>query len=205
MATANYTATLIEALAGPEPLVSEGIHREQKVGRPTTSFAPTQRNPTPRDFVVPGAVVALSISWPARLVFSEIINLRKVKGEVWANDNHFAERCRISKRTVGGALRELEVAGLLLRITRQSAQRKRNLIPLLIQEKHYREEVAEEQCLVQPSPEAIATTATELMQNLQQPIAAFASINTTSNTKLKNNQSLLASAQSGELVTLIFW
>lgn len=112
---------------------------------------------------IPAAVLALKITWSARLVLSEVLDLYQVNGNVFAHDNHFIERCRIEKCTVGKALAELEDAGLLDRDTNQSARHKRILTPLIGAD---------------GTPRPMAKSAIGLSQNLQEPIADSADINT---------------------------
>jgi len=67
-------------------------------------------NSNTRGIYMPPAVLNLAgLSWPARLVLAEILDLYKVNGQVWANDQHFVNRLPgLAKRTVGGAIKELE-------------------------------------------------------------------------------------------------
>jgi hypothetical protein len=101
---------------------------------------------TTRMLCLPPAVLNLAqLSWPARLVLAEILDLHKVSGSVWANDQYFVNRLPgLAKRTIGGAIKELADGGYLVRYTNQSAQHKRILTP------------------------------TDHWQNLPQPIADFA-------------------------------
>ena len=192
MAAANFASAVVDALAGGEHPTPPGIRRDRAGVVTSASPTPAQRNATPRDLLIPKEVLALSITWSARLVLSEILNLQKVSGNVWANDHHFAERCRLSKRAVGNALRELERAGMLRRHTRQNAHPKRKLIPLLSPASPGCEtkEIAETQG--QKLPQPVAKVATDLMQNLPLPTANSAEINSPLNTSSKSNQTLIA-------------
>jgi hypothetical protein len=91
MAAANYTAMVVEALAGPV-FISAPLHQAQKTGSSAVP-APKQYNAAPREFCIPVLVMALPISWSARFVFSEAINLWKVSSEVWAHNEHFKNSC----------------------------------------------------------------------------------------------------------------
>lgn len=71
-----------------------------------------------RALTVPPEVLALPIdliTWSARLVLSEIIDLYRPHHYVFAMDDHFAERCLMKKRTVEDAMTQLHKAGLILR------------------------------------------------------------------------------------------
>ncbi|SFQ49481.1 hypothetical protein [Hymenobacter arizonensis] len=195
MPAANYTAAIIAALTGSET-APVGKHRrvEKMAVAASPHPSPKRRNAAPRDFFIPKEVMVLPIGWSARLVLSETINLERVSGEVWANDHHFVDRCRISKRAVGSALQELERAGLLLRITRQNAQPKRKLIPLLPSGR-CNNAAETEKGLVQDLPEPTVNVATEQWQHLPKPIADSAKINTHLNGRVKINKTL--SAETG--------
>lgn len=143
--------------------------------------------PTRALTILPG-VLGLDISWNARLVLSEVLDLHKVNGKVWANDEHFTDRCRIAKRTVGAALKELDDAGLLHRQTNQSAALKRILTPLIYPDGTPRPMAESAIGLLQNLQEPIAKSATDLLQILPQPIADSADINTSLNTKGKTTQ-----------------
>jgi hypothetical protein len=132
------------------------------------------------------AVLDLDISWNARLVLSEVLDLHKVNGKVWANDEHFTDRCRVAKRTIGAALKELEDAGLLHRNTNQSAALKRILTPLIYPNGTPRPMAESAIDLLQNLQEPIAKSATDLLQILPQPIADSADINTSLNNKGNN-------------------
>ncbi|MBT9395329.1 hypothetical protein KLP40_19335 [Hymenobacter sp. NST-14] len=71
-----------------------------------------------RALIIPPEVLALPIdliTWSARLVLSEIIDLHRPHHYVFAMDDHFAERCLMKKRTVEDAMTQLHKAGLILR------------------------------------------------------------------------------------------
>ncbi|AWM31335.1 hypothetical protein [Hymenobacter nivis] len=148
---------------------------------------------TNRALVIPADVLAApGLSWPARLVLSEILDLHKVSGSVWANDQHFVNRLPgIQKRSVGGALKELEEAGWLHRETNQSAFHKRVLTPLVPNE-NSPEPIAKSAIsspdLLQNLQEPIAKSAIDLLQNLQEPIANFADINYHLNSSRNSNE-----------------
>ncbi|MGI4735561.1 MAG: hypothetical protein ACRYG7_10320 [Janthinobacterium lividum] len=133
-----------------------------------------------------------ALSWPARLVLAEILELHKVNGQVWANDQHFVNRLPgLAKRTVGGAIKELADGGYVVRDTNQSAQHKRiltpsaewqNLLPIAESAIGAEEEMpgpSEEpgQSAASEAAEPIAESAIgspELLQILPQPIAESA-------------------------------
>lgn len=138
---------------------------------------------------IPAAVLALDITWSARLVLAEVMDLHQVNGNVFALDDHFVERCRIKKRTVGGAIKELEDAGLLHRDTNQSARHKRILTPLIGADGRPRPIVESAIGLLPNLPQPIAESATDLLQNLQEPIADSADINTNYSFKGNTNES----------------
>ncbi len=72
MAAASFTAEVVEALANPAASASEHSQRELSAGIATVP-SQAQRIAAPRDFMIPKQVMALSISWPARLVLSEVL------------------------------------------------------------------------------------------------------------------------------------
>ncbi|MGI4884259.1 MAG: hypothetical protein ACRYFR_04800 [Janthinobacterium lividum] len=166
------------------------MHATPGAAAPTPRMSVASAN---RALVIPADVLAApGLSWPARLVLAEILDLHKVSGSVWANDQHFVNRLPgIQKRTVGGALKELEAAGWLHRETNQSAFHKRVLTPLVPAE-NGAEPVAESATgspdLLQNLQEPIAESATDLLQNLPQPIADFADINYHLNSSRNSNE-----------------
>lgn len=155
-----------------------------------------------RGLYLPPAVLNLpALSWPARLVLAEILDLYKVNGQVWANDQHFVNRLPgTSLRTVQGAIKELVDAGILLRETNQKAQHKRLLTPADLPQ-ILREPTAESAGapydLPQNLREAPAKSAADLPQNLREPTADFADINYTLNTKGNTSENDTAAIAAG--------
>ncbi len=146
----------------------------------------------------PAVLNLAGLSWPARLVLSEILDLYKVNGQVWANDQHFVNRLPgISLRTVQGAIKELVDAGTLVRETNQRAQHKRILTPVdLPQNLH--EATADSAVAATDLPQNLnetpAKSAVDLPQNLHEATADSADINYTLNTKGKEQENTAASA-----------
>lgn len=165
-----------------------------------------------RALTIPAAVLDLDLTWSARLVLSEVLDLHRVNGNVFALDDHFADRCRVKKRTVGGAIKELEDAGFLQRETNQSARHKRILTPLIDADGKPRPLAKSATGLLQNLPQPIAESATDLLQNLQEAIAESADINTNYSFKVNTNETpqkkegaggpeILPSAESQKVVT----
>jgi flagellar hook protein FlgE len=142
---------------------------------------------------IPPDVLALAqLSWPARLILAEILDLYQVTGQVWANDQHFVTRLPgTSLRTVQSAIKELVDAGRLVRETNQKAQHKRLLTPIdLPQNLH--EAPADSAGAIANLPqnlrEPTAKSAADLPQNLHEAPADSADINTILNTKGNTTQ-----------------
>lgn len=151
---------------------------------------------TARGLYLPPAVLSLAnLSWPARLVLAEILDLHKVNGQVWANDQHFVKRLPgTSMRAVQRAIQELDTAGHITRITNQAAYHKRILTPT-ISDTASLEPVANLAIAPNLPPdwrEPIANLAVELSPNLREPIANLADINYTLNIKENNNSAAVA-------------
>ena len=179
MPAVNLSAEIIKVLANDESTTSIS-HSAYTV--------PTHRDAVQRGLFIPKEVLSLEVSWSERLVLSEVMNLVKVSGKVWAGDQHLAERCRLSKRAVGNALQQLERSGFIRRITRQSEKQKRKLILLFSPATFCSNNSERDQKLLQDLPEPIAITAAELSHHLPQPVADSAEINTHSTNRLKIKQ-----------------
>jgi hypothetical protein len=163
-----------------------------------------------RGIYMPPAVLNLvDLSWPARLVLAEILDLYKVNGQVWANDQHFVNRLPgTSLRTVQGAIKELVDAGALVRETNQKAQHKRLLTPIdLPQNLHEApaDFAGATPNLPQNLREPTAKSAAGLPQNLHEAPADFAVINyqlyTKTNTSQEDAQISSASAEGGQIAS----
>jgi hypothetical protein len=144
-------------------------------------------NSNSRGLYLPPAVLNLpALSWPARLLLAEVLDLYKVNGQVWANDQHFVNRLPgTSLRTVQSAIKELVDAGALIRVTNQKAQHKRLLTPTdLPQNLHEApaDFAGATPNLPQNLREPTAKSAGDLPQNLHEAPADFAVINYTLNT-----------------------
>lgn len=77
---------------------------------------------TNRSLIIPPEVLALPsdiVTWAARLVLSEIIDLYKPHHKVFAKDEHFSKRCVLSMRSVSDAVKQLADAGLIRRVVDQ--------------------------------------------------------------------------------------
>ncbi|GAA4362218.1 hypothetical protein GCM10023185_29950 [Hymenobacter saemangeumensis] len=110
---------------------------------------------TSHDLFIPEWILNLSVGWDARLVLAEVLNLYKCKGQVWAEDDYFVDRLRLSKRSVGRAMKELEVAQVLYRDTKQNRKHKRLLTPSF-------------------DGKPVAHLAADLLPDWQEPIANLA-------------------------------
>jgi len=143
-------------------------------------------------YMLPAVLNLSALSWPARLVLSEILELYKVNGQVWANDQHFAGRLPgTSMRAVQRAIQELEAAGYVHRETNQAAQHKRILTPLLIGATEAEPIANLAGASLDLSPdwrEPIANLATDLPPNRREPIANLANINYQLNSKGNTSQ-----------------
>jgi hypothetical protein len=147
-----------------------------------------------RGLYLPPAVLSLAgLSWPARLVLAEILDLYKVNGQEWANDQYFANRLPgTSMRAVQRAIQELEAAGHIHRETKQSAQHKRILTPLI--QLAFANLARDAPDLSPNWREPIANLAIDLPPNLREPLANLADINYTINTKGNNTENPAANA-----------
>jgi hypothetical protein len=84
----------------------------------------------PRDLYLLAAVLDQpGLSLLACAVLSEIIDLHKVNGHVFASDEHFAKRCKSKSRTIRVTIAELVATGYLIREVDYSARHKRRLTP----------------------------------------------------------------------------
>jgi hypothetical protein len=120
-------------------------------------------------------------------MLAEVLDLHRVKGNVFASDEHFADRCRCSVRKSRETIAELEATGYLTRDVNYARRHKRLLIPT---EKwqNLPEVVADS---ATSSPEVVAESAgtsgrfcRELWQDLPGVVAESANINTIINTTL---------------------
>jgi hypothetical protein len=147
----------------------------------------------PRDLHMPAAVLVLAhLSWSARHVLTEIIDLYKVNGMVFASDEHFVNRLPgTSLRTIQGAIKELVEEGYVTRETNQRAQHKRILTPTSKQDGISPAKSAGDHTdLPQILREPTADSAADLSQILHEAPANFADINTSLNTTGNTNQTL---------------
>lgn len=147
-----------------------------------------------RFLIIPREVMELpaAISWPARLVLSEIINLYKPNASVWVGDEYFVDRLKgLSKRTVQVALTDLVSAGLVLRDTNQNRNPKRYLTPTLsatIPALPNADSALGRADLPQIMREPSAESALDLAQNLREASADSALLNKKLNKKGNTNQ-----------------
>jgi DNA-binding MarR family transcriptional regulator len=86
-----------------------------------------------RGLYLPPAVLSLAdLSWPAKLVLAEILDLHNSNARVQETDQHFISRLPgVAPRTVQAAIKELVEAGYVVRETNQRADPKRVLTPVL--------------------------------------------------------------------------
>ncbi|MDO7846462.1 hypothetical protein Q5H92_08845 [Hymenobacter sp. M29] len=138
---------------------------------------------------IPEWVLTQKITWAARLVLSEVLNLYKVKGQVWAEDDYFVDRLDLSKRIVGQAIKELADARLLHRDTKQNRRHKRILTPSLDGLPVAESATGKRPDLLQNPQEPLAESATGLLQDSQEAIAESATLNSKLNREGKTNQS----------------
>ncbi len=152
---------------------------------------------------IPAAVLAQpSLSLLACAVLAEILDLYQVKGQVFASDEHFAERCRCSPRKSRETIAELEAAGYLTRDVDHSRRHKRLLIPA--EKWQILPGVVAESATSPPEMLGVvadsAGSSGEICQDLRQilpgVVAESANINTIVNTKGKEESSRASAATS---------
>lgn len=160
---------------------------------------------------IPAQVLACAeLSLLGCAVFAEVLDLYRVKGHVFADDEHFAMRCHVKPRTVRETISELVELGFLIREVNYKARHKRTLTPTE-RWQNLPAVVADSATttpgLVADSATTIATIATiaevpaesagssgeicrDLWQNLPGVVADSANINTIINTKTNTIQTL---------------
>jgi septal ring-binding cell division protein DamX len=154
---------------------------------------------------IPAEVLAQpGLSLLACAVLAEVLDLQKVRGRVFASDEHFAERCKCSARKSRETIAELEAAGYLSREVDYSRRHKRLLVPT---EKwqNLPEVVAESATstleVVAESAGSSGEICRDLWQILPGVVAESANINTLLNTKgntTLNNDAAGAAALGSE-------
>ena len=179
--------------AQPAPVL---MHAHAGGQAPTPSLTVTK---APRALHIPPEILAQpGLSLTACAILAEVLDLYQVKGKVFADDDHFAARCRCSARTVRSEMASLEEAGYL---TRDVDQKRHGYKRLLVPSAKWREapEPPANSAGATPEPPAIIATTSgnnchNLRQNLPEAPANSANINTSLNTKSNTNQTPAAGA-----------
>lgn len=141
--------------------------------------------PTRALHIDPLILAHASLDLLACAVLAEVVDLHRVKGHVFADDDHFASRCKSKPRTIRDTISELVKLGFLLREVNYKARHKRTLTPTDLWQ-NPPEVVADS---ATTSPEVVADSAgssgeicQDLWQNLPEVVADSANINTNLNT-----------------------
>jgi hypothetical protein len=136
--------------------------------------------------IAPEILAQPGLSLLACAVLAEVIDLYQHKGQCFASDEHFAERCHYKPRTVRETIAELEAAGFLTREVNYAARHKRLLMPT----EKWRNPPGVVADSATTTPEVVADSAgssggirQELWRNPPGVVADSANINTILNTK----------------------
>lgn len=172
----------------------------QPGGAVKPTHAPLTVTKTARDLHIDYRILAQpGLSLTACALLAEVLDLYQVKGQVFANDAHFAARCRCGERTVRSTIAELEEGGYLERDVNAKRSTKRMLVPT--DKWQILPEVVAE--FAMSAPEVPANSAgsrgkncQESWQNLPKVPAKIANINTNLNTKGNTNSNTAAGAVS---------
>jgi hypothetical protein len=103
----------------------------QPGGQAPPSTAPLTVTKVARDLHIDHRILAQpGLSLTACAILAEVLDLYQVKGKVFADDDHFAARCKCSARTVRSEMAALEEAGYLTRdVDQKRSTYKRLLVP----------------------------------------------------------------------------
>jgi hypothetical protein len=181
------------------------VLRAERGGLAPTATPPLPVTKAARDLHIDARILAQpGLSLTACALLAEVLDLYQVKAQVFANDAHFAARCRCSERTVRSTIAELKEAGYLETEVNHKRADKRLLVPT--EKWQNLPEVPAEFAGSTPQvPAEFAGTSGEncrdFRQNLPRVPAEFADINTNLNTKgntTLNNDAAGAAALGSE-------
>jgi hypothetical protein len=185
--------------AARQPHHAPGLMHAHVGGQASTTLTVTK---AARDLHIDARILAQpGLSLTACALLAEVLDLYRVKGQVFADNAHFEARCRCSERTVRNTIAELEEAGYLEREVDQKRNNKRLLVPT-DKWQNVPEAPAEFAGGIADSPANSAASSGKNYrnprQNLPQAPAEFAAINTNINTKGNTNSNTTPAAACAE-------